>query len=255
LIINHFISYKTLLRSIENINSYSCRKTIELIIVNDKGVQSSKIMEKLNLADVPSSMESAGSTGGKTVTREYLESLSNDVLIDWMINNMQPQEILGCLGKSSGLTPTETKKVLEQIKESSAPSSAGPSSSMANASDERISQLEATRDKILNSAKNIGLTEEYFDSVKYYCPTLPGLRIEADGGKNWVRSDLPRNKGWVTRDIFKDYLVSSSFGKRVKSVKRSSKKQLAVRKRFTVAVKKCKGKKGYRSCIRKLLKK
>jgi hypothetical protein len=48
LIINHFISYKTLLRSIENINSYSCRKTIELIIVNDKGVQSSKIMEKLN---------------------------------------------------------------------------------------------------------------------------------------------------------------------------------------------------------------
>jgi hypothetical protein len=47
-IINHFISYKTLLRSIENINSYSCRKTIELIIVNDKGVQSSKIMEKLN---------------------------------------------------------------------------------------------------------------------------------------------------------------------------------------------------------------
>lgn len=46
-IINHFISYKTLLRSIENINSYSCRKKIELIIVNDKGFQSSKIMEKL----------------------------------------------------------------------------------------------------------------------------------------------------------------------------------------------------------------
>jgi len=164
-------------------------------------------LANLNLADVPSALESTSSTGDKTVTRSYLESLSNDVLIDWMLNNMQPQQILGCLGKSTGLTPTETKKVLEQIKESP-----GPSSSMTNASDERIAQLEATRDKILNSAKNIGLTEEYFDAVKYYCPTLPGLRIEADGGKKWVRSDLPRNKGWVTRDIFKDYLASSSFG-------------------------------------------
>lgn len=47
-IINHFISHKTLLKSIEHINSYSCRESIQLIIINDKGVQSNKIMQKLN---------------------------------------------------------------------------------------------------------------------------------------------------------------------------------------------------------------
>lgn len=222
-----------------------------------------ELMEKLNLTDVPSAMETSGA--GKTVTRNYLEGLSNDVLMDWMINNMEPQKIMGCLGKSSGLTPTEIKKVFEQIN-STGPdtlpdtSTPGTSSSMASATPERTAELEAKRDKILNSAKNIGLTEEYFDAVKYYCPTIPGLRIEADGGKNWIRSDLSRNKGWVTRDMFKENQSSTSFGKRVKRVKRvqrkrSSSKQLAVRKKFRVAVKKCKGKKGYRSCMKKLLKK
>lgn len=207
-----------------------------------------EIMEKLNLADVPSAMESAGSTGGKTVTREYLESLSNDVLIDWMINNMQPQEILGCLGKSTGLTPTETKKVLEQIKEPSAPSSAGPSTS------EVPPELISMRNNILGKEKNIGLTEEYFDTVKQFAPGIPGLRLEKDGGKTWIRSDLPRNKGWVTRDIFREYINSSSFGKRLR-MKRGSKKQLVVRRRFQLAAKKCKGKKGYTKCMKKLLNK
>jgi hypothetical protein len=188
------------------------------------------------------------STGGKTVTREDLEGLSNDVLIDWMINNMQPQEILGCLGKSSGLTPTETQKVLEQIKEPTGPSSSGPSSS------EVPSELISMKNNILGKEKNIGLTEEYFDTVKQFAPGIPGLRLEKDGGKMWIRSDLPRNTGWVTRDIFKEYIASSSFGKRLRR-KRGSKKQLLVRRRFQMAAKKCKGKKGYTTCMKKLLNK
>jgi hypothetical protein len=199
-------------------------------------------LTEVSLSSVPKS----GPRSKVKITRETLESMRDkDTLIDWMITNMEPSEILSCLGiESTTRDVSTTKSEKDYFTE--------------------IMDMEGNyglREKYLNTVINycdvltdVGLKEDsgeqwvwsesigwltrnnfmkyslmsfkgqwipgkFLNAVHTWCPNIPGLRAELDKGEYYLRSDFSWNDGWISKTTIKDCLEDDtmpgySFGKR-----------------------------------------